>query len=834
MKKSPIGLAISSLLWGAIPVVASAAPLQFTENLGQWPDQVEFMGVGPEARVWLTKDQFVVDPNGRDRLEQPLIFSFEGSNTRAIEGTEPLGDTSFLVGDDPADWKMRANVSGRVTYDEVYPGIDVVFRSGDSGLEYDVLFDASADVSSFSVRVEGASNLRVTADGSLLMTTADGDVRQPAPKTWAVGEEGETTPVPTRFVVLDDQRFGFAAPTRPEDSELVVDPGFLWSTFLGGNGDDEAIDMVNTRSGTMVLGYSVSSNFPFAPGPGWTYGSTTAKTDITVSWLIAGSLLLRSVIIGGSDHDYPMAIDSDGAKIAVVGQTASSNFPVTTGAYDRSHNGGSGDAFALVLDVNMTALTYSTFLGSDGGEWLEAVALKADGTVVAAGVHSPNSWGTNPFPTTNGALKTTATGSEDGIVVHVAADGKTLLKSTFIGGNKSEQIHDIALRANGDVVATGEADSGFPTTAFAYQKLAQGDKDCFVVDLNKSFAALNWSTYLGGLSSDICRAVALEPDGTHDPTGVVVVAGETVSANFPVTPNAFQPTLAQGLIFNFNDAFVSRLDATGGALLASTYLGGSSLEQLYDVAVESSGTVTVIGPHPSANFPFTTYSMSGPPQFWFNGYASRLSRDMTKLYYSTLIPASTPYQMSLFDGAGPYAAVEFAGVANGTLTATTGAYDTSFNGGFTDGTVGAIDMQTGGTRTFGTANNPACGLQDMYLSTDAQNNLTFAEMTIMVTNAPPMATGNLWLAWGADEPGTYDPGLGIWHFLNVGTVFGNVPFVSDAYGTASIIFPTAGVPENTKFYAQAVMNNTATCGGAGSSSASNGLEVTLLPVPVFL
>src|SRR5439155_778710 len=167
------------------------------------------------------------------------------------------------------------------------------------------------------------------------------------------------------------------------------------------------------------------------------------------------------------------------------------------------------------------------------------------------------------FPTTAGAFQTTLGGNCDAFVAKLSATGAALVYSTYLGGGGIDEGFGIAAAAAGNAYVTGFTNSSnFPTTAGAFQTTLGGNFDAFVAKLSATGAALLYSTYLGGAGTDEGFGIAAAAAGN------AYVTGFTNSSNFATTVGAFQPTSGGG-----PDAFVTKLNANGAALVYSTFLG---------------------------------------------------------------------------------------------------------------------------------------------------------------------------------------------------------------------------------------------------------------------
>jgi hypothetical protein len=375
----------------------------------------------------------------------------------------------------------------------------------------------------------------------------------------------------------------------------------LYSTYLGGSGNEEAWGIaVDTAGDAYVTGTTSSTNFPTTTGAFQTaFGAGAAHIFVT-KLNATGSARLYSTYLGGSSGEGGapgIAVDSLG-NAYVTGGTASSNFPTTTGAYQTIFGGGT-DAFVTKLNASGSALVYSTFLGGSGGEGgFFRIALDTLGNAYVVGHTSSTN-----FPTTVGAFQTALIGNVSAYVTKLNATGSALLYSTYLGGSTTQigggpfkEGIAVAVDTLGNAhVAGATTSSAFPTTPLAFQTMFGGGlADAFVTKLNATGSALLYSTYLGGSGYDAAFGIAL------DTVGNAYVTGDTGSINFPSSPTAFQPALNGN-----SDAFVTKLNATGSALLYSTHLGGSGDEGGRGIALDTAGNAHVAGSTTSSDFPTT-------------------------------------------------------------------------------------------------------------------------------------------------------------------------------------------------------------------------------------
>jgi hypothetical protein len=305
-------------------------------------------------------------------------------------------------------------------------------------------------------------------------------------------------------------------------------------------------------------------------------------------------------------------VDSTGTAY-VTGYTQSSDFPTTLGAFDTSFN--VSDGFVTKLNASGSALVYSTFLGGTSNDYVQAIAVDSAGAACVTGyTSSPN------FPTTPGAFDTHLDDLYDAFVTKLDASGTSLVYSTFLGGTDRDWADAIAVDSAGVAYVAGyTSSSDFPTTAGAFDTSFNGSTDVFVTKLDASGNALVYSTLFGGTNYEFPYAIAV------DSAGAAYVTGLTHSSSFPTTPGAFDTSYNSD--FQHDDAFVTKLDASGSALVYSTFLGGKDYDEAYAIAVDSAGAAYVAGVTYSVGFPTTPGAFDST----FNGSSGNGDAFVTKL-----------------------------------------------------------------------------------------------------------------------------------------------------------------------------------------------------------
>ena len=627
-------------------------PLAFESNEGQSDSRVKFLCRGAGYGLFLTGSDTVLTlvrpaPRGKALAAKSdvLRFSLVGANpSPRIEAFEPSpGKSNYFIGSDPSHWRTNIPQYARVKAEQVYPGIDLVYYGRQRQLEYDFRVAPGADPAAIRFSVEGAQKASLNARGDLVLEMRGGDVIEQAP---AIYQEagGKREPVGGGFEMRrigpgPGWAVGFRVAAYDRARPLVIDPALAYSTYLGGNpaanGDGCYGIAVNGSGNAYVTGYTSSMNFPTTAGAYQSKLSSGANGNVNaiVTELNAtGTALVYSTYLGGGviDNGYGIALDGSG-NAYVTGYTQSSNFPTTAGAFQTSLSG-TESAFVTKLNATGAALIYSTYLGGAGsflGDGGYGIAVDGSGNAYVAGYT-----GSPSYPTTASAYQPKLAGNINAVVTKLNANGTALIYSTYLGGSNFDTGQDLALDGSGNTYITGQAYSpDFPTTAGAFQTILGGTNgNAFVTKLNATGTALIYSTLLGGANNDGGYGIAV------DGSGNACVTGAATSSNFPTTAGAFQVTLSA----TSGNAFVTKVNATGAALVYSTFLGGGVYDTGSGIAVDSFGNAYVTGFADSPDFPTTPdafqanlSSASG------NAFVTKLNAAGSALIYSTLLGGST-------------------------------------------------------------------------------------------------------------------------------------------------------------------------------------------------
>jgi len=614
-------------------------PLQFEANRGQTHKDVRFLSRGPGYGLYLTADEavLVLSKPAADAKRVALRMSLVGAARKALaSGIDELpGKANYFIGRDPSKWRRDVPTYGKVRYQNVYPGIDLVYYGNQRQLEYDFVLAPGANPNKIVLGFKGADKLEIDAEGSLVLHASGGDIRQHKPVIYQ-DIDGVRRDIAGGYVRKDAKRVGFQVAAYDASRPLIIDPVVLsYSTYLGGNGGDfGAAIAVDAGGNAYVTGNTSSTDFPTTAGAFQVSFGGNIDGDAFVTKLNStGTALVYSTYLGGIDYDSGsgITVDTEG-NAYVTGYTRSNNFPITAGAFQTTFAdpAGSGNVFVTKIDPTGGALVYSTYLGGSGDEQFSGarngIALDSSGSAYVTG-----STRSADFPITAGAFQSVHSGAFDNpFVTKLDPTGSALIYSTFLGEGTGQGI---AVDSNGSAYVIGNVQGPFPTTSGAVQRT--GGR-VFVTKLDPAGTTLIYSTLLGG-GREAGEAIAVDAEGN------AYVTGYTYSASFPTTPGAFQPTFGDALdppnrFGPDPDAFVTKLNPTGSALVYSTYLGGNGAEFGRGIAVDASGNAYVTGSTGSLNFPTTPGAfqptLGGGP---YDAFVTKLHSAGAVLVYSTYL-----------------------------------------------------------------------------------------------------------------------------------------------------------------------------------------------------
>jgi PKD repeat protein len=631
-------------------------PLVFVPNQGQssMPTRFEARGMGgtlafAPQEIMLTlpgaSDASLAETIGHPAQTLRLHF-IDANPALIVDAGKPLpGEVNYYLGSDADQWYTHLPTYADIHYRHLYPGIDLRYEGTDGQLKSTFTVAPGANPARIRWGYSGAQ--AVTLDGATgnlqIGLPGQTQVVEQAPVAWQE-IDGRRVPVPVTYALAGDGSVGFALDSYDSTAPLTIDPAIVYETTIGGgatSGYDITVDaagnayviarVYDTNNDVAVAKLSADGALQYTTylrgskgdfgggitldGSGGVYiaGSTDSadfpilnamqseKNGVTRDAFIAklaaqdGSLLF-STYFGGSRSDeiHDIALNNAG-EIYLVGYTESTDFPTLNPI-----QGGLNlnqcfceDTFVTRLSPDASAVLYSTYLGGSFEDYGESIALDGSGNMYITG-HTQS----DDFPT-QAAIQPNRAGQyqdEDVFVAKIAADGSSLVYSTYLGGDSGDRVRRIAVDGAGNAYLAGTTRSAnFPTTSGAYQEqFAGGINDCgtagfggprdcddmFITKLSPDGSALAYSTYLGGGLDDVGDGVAVDGDGN------AILVGYTQSPDFPLAGGGSSPGA---------DIIVAKLDASGSDLLYTLKIHSPVANTSHGIALDNADDIYITG-----------------------------------------------------------------------------------------------------------------------------------------------------------------------------------------------------------------------------------------------
>jgi len=655
---------------------------------------------------------------------------------------------NYFLGNDPGQWRRNVRAYRAVRYQEVYPGVDVVYYGNQRQIEFDFVVGPGADPGRIELNFEGAEKIEIDAGGDLVLHTAAGPVRQQRPIAYQEAG-GRRRVVESHYVFRPEarsrsanngRRIGIDIGAYDRSEPLVIDPVLIYSTYLGGVGVDKAWDIaVDSNGSAYVVGQTASTNFPVANAsvPDFNGG----PNDVFVAKLgPQGTNLVFATYLGGSQQDVGFALALGGnGDIYLTGTTSSTNFPVTTNAVSTTNHGPvfvgfyRYDAFLARLDAAGTNLLYSTYLGGSFDDNGLAVAVDNGGSAYVTGFTASTDFPTNGFASAFGS----GPGADtfDAFIAKLTTADASISYSGYLGGSGDDRGQSIAVDAQGRAVVAGFTSSeNFSWTNALQTNFLGGVYDGFVTRFSPDGSTKLFSTYLGGNGSDNMLRVALGGDAS------IYLTGSTFSTNFP-TLNAISATN-----HGIGDVFVTKLDSSGANIVYSTYLGGADTEEGWGMAVDAMGSAYVVGETFSANFA-TTDAFQATNAGLADVFVLKLATNGAAVEFSTLLGGSgLDYGYSLArDGDGNVYVVGQTGSTNFPTVPSTNGLQNASGGGRDDGFIAKIFSGNAALRAERSGANDVTIFWPMGLvnyALESAEALAATNNWTMVTNSPTASGGD--------------------------------------------------------------------------------------------
>ena len=621
-------------------------PLVFETNQGQTDARVKFLARGSGYGLFLTADEAMLKIQSSADDAFAISMALDGASENvAVVGTDQLpGKSNYFIGNDPKKWHRDVPQFARVRYQNVYPGIDLVYYGNQGRLEYDFEVAPGVDPKQVNLRFRGSDQLRIDGQGNLVLATGAGNVKLEAPRVYQqVGQEQRL--VAGKFALRAKDQVGFDLGNYDRSRKLIIDPQLVYSTYLGGSGAESCSAItgrpftpgcpaiaVDSGLNAYIAGSTDSTDFPPSPGH---LGHLTGVANVYITKFNSqASVPIFSTYFGGSGTDYPAGIAVDaGFNVYIAGTTNSSDFPTLNGLTVTPTS--ANHAFVSKLDSGANLL-YSTYLASSGVDSASGMTVDSQGKIYVTGTTvstdfptTPNSWSTQSGFIPPGSIELFFSKLDPTKVASASLLYSTYLGGTSVnsGGTPTVVGGGVAVDTNCDAFVSGGTNyTDMVPLVNAYQGTLASTAGTnawlaeFTVPTNSNCGSdlvVNYATYFGGTGSDVAYGISV--DTAHDSYIVGSTTSNDITPAVGIPP--FQSVNGGGI-----DAFVAKFvppvttGTTPGNVTLSyfTYLGGTGDDIGLAIVADTTGGARITGlTNSSSGFPVS----AAPLQSAFGGGA---------------------------------------------------------------------------------------------------------------------------------------------------------------------------------------------------------------------
>ncbi|MES2892842.1 MAG: PKD domain-containing protein [Bacteroidota bacterium] len=603
-----------------LSVLPTFAQLQFIENKGQWDSRVNYKAEMPNGAFFIERNGFtVVQHNAADLEELTARTHGHGhaetsKNNAAAKATPGNKDftlrshaykvnfinanpkslsilpdkalatyNNYFIGNDKTKWQGGCKIFQAVTYQNIYPNIDVRYYTDAGTLKYDIIVRPGGNVNDIALQYDGVDQLNIS-NKELIISTSVGKVKELSPYTYQV-QQGLRKTLDCKYV-LSGNSVRFRLGDYLPNETIVIDPTLIFASFTGSSTDNWGYTATPGRDGSFFAGgISFGSGYPVTIGAydqtfnGGVDEDSNGPYDIAIIKLSSdGVNRVYATYIGGSGNEQPHSMICDVAgNLVIAGRSNSVNYPKLV---PEIGSGGGYDIIVSKFNAAGTALLGSIEIGGD----------KDDGVNIR-----------KKFDTPDGA-ETTRRNYGDDARSEVILDG---------GGNI--------------MVASCTQSTNFPVSGSGIQGgFGGGKQDGVILKFNPTLSAVAFASYFGGSGTDACFVLSINPL-----TSNVYVAGGTSSADLPGNKaGVIYPAYQQGEV----DGFVTQIDPAGAGIIRTTYMGTAGNDLVYGIQFDKFGFPYVTGTTSGA-WPVLNATFSNPNS---KQYISKLQPDLSAFVYSTV------------------------------------------------------------------------------------------------------------------------------------------------------------------------------------------------------
>jgi hypothetical protein len=650
-------------------------PIAFEANRGQAPARYNYIfhRDGVEALFSADGVDFVlVDSN---RSQTTVRMSFVGGRAEPVVRNLLSGRANYFIGSNPARWLRDIPLSSGLDYADIYPGVSLSFYGNGEELEHDFTVNSGVDPAQIAFRFDSASAISMDSSGDTVVHSGNSLLRIRRPFAYQL-VDGVRQTVEAAFHLAADGTVGFRLGRYDRGRPLIIDPVYVFSSYLGGTGRDIATGVTTDSDGNiLVTGYTSSADFPTSKPEQGSLGGCDPYAGCQNAFITkfdpSGKTLIYSTYLGGSEQDRADAIAVDPKGNAIVaGISTSPDFPHAGSIVSPSCSVTSSCYFLASLSPDGSKLNYS---GAVGGHSIPGSTALTDGDVVVVSADGEGNaylagMTTDPeFAVTPGTLAPSFQGNSSGelFVLKVDPVGK-LVYSTPVPGHKPYNAATnnnvftptgMQVSSSGEASVVGAAGLGLPTTAgvvaakFPNAYLSSEEPTAgFVLELNSTASAIKLASYLPG--TDTAGALAVDAKGNF------WITGGTTEKDLPVSSHAYQKTPPGSTDGEIASGYILKLNPGATATLGGTYLTGTGpsyswLGSFAGIALDSHSNVFVGGLTGPGEFPLVDPFATEWESLTFDVemVLAELSPDLSTLKFSSYLnPTDPDYGGSNFAG----------------------------------------------------------------------------------------------------------------------------------------------------------------------------------------
>ena len=667
-------------------------------NVGQWDKEILYsvdmasghLYLDSEGFTYVLHDAMAHKHDGEKLAEEDhdnkihvqvikshfINSSWQGKKT---EGAESDFYRNYFIGNDETRWKSNVKSVEQTTLNDFYPGIDFLMDGTSNQLKYSFLVKPGVDAAQIKWNVEGANRVYLE-ENQVHIETDLGEIVEERPVAWTI-HEGKKQQVDVEYQLTNGVLSFYFPNGYNITDELIIDPYLVFASFSGSTMDNWGMTATPDLQGNLYAGgivfdqggaYPVTTgafDMSFNGGTAYTYSSpqgTYSMTgfDIALSkFNSSGSALIYSTYLGGTGNEAPHSLVTDNnSNLFVMGVTGSANYPIVSGCFDVSFNGGplvsenelgypnGADIFVTRFNVGGTALVGSTFVGGSGTDGVNIGILNYNygdsfrGEIIVNNgfVYVSSTTQSTNFPTlapSQGALS----GAQDAVIFKMNAGLTAMSWSTYFGGTGLETGNSLQLASNGNVyVAGGTNSTSLPVFAGNDLSYNGGNSDGYLLKIQGNTATFLNGTYLGLNEYDQAYFVQL------DLNDEVYVYGQTESA-YPISAGVYgNPNSGQ---------FIRKYTNNLGTILWTTMIGAGTghpeisptaflVSDCYDIYISGWGG-TINSSYSTQAFFSTTNGFSTTADAYqsstngSNFYIAVLSQNAATLKYATYMGGLT-------------------------------------------------------------------------------------------------------------------------------------------------------------------------------------------------